>query len=61
MVSASIGVSSLLQHVKEHRSLTCRNKDDTPMESLTIAKYRQCHAGGIAKPLYAANAVKLLW
>ena len=52
---------SLCREVKERSSLTCCNKDDTPMEALTIAKYRQHHTGGVAKPLYAAKAVKLLW
>jgi len=31
------------------------------MEALTIAKYRQHYTGGVAKPLYAAKAAKLLW
>jgi len=31
------------------------------MEVLTIVKYRQRCAGGVAKPLYAAKAAKLLW
>ncbi len=28
------------------------------MEVLTIAKYRQRHTGGVAKPLYVAKAAK---
>jgi len=51
----------LCREVKERCSLTCCNKDDTPMEALTIAKYRQHYTGGVAKPLYAAKAAKLLW
>jgi len=30
------------------------------MEVLPIAKYQQRHTGGVAKPLYAAKAAKLL-
>jgi len=50
------------QRRKERRSsFTCCNKDDTAMEALAIAKYRQRHTGGVAKPLYAAKAAKPLW
>ncbi|TLD39780.1 MAG: hypothetical protein JETT_3963 [Candidatus Jettenia ecosi] len=52
----------MCREVKEYRSsLTCCNKDDTTMGVLTIAKYRQRHTGGVAKPLYAAKAVKPMW
>ncbi|CAN5203299.1 hypothetical protein BH23BAC3_BH23BAC3_32420 [soil metagenome] len=51
---------SLCREVREHRrSLTCCNKDDatrrlTDEASATLA-------GGVVKPLHAANAVRLLW
>jgi hypothetical protein len=49
----------LCREVKESRSsLTCCNKDDTTMEVLTIAKYRQHYTGGVVKLLYAAKAAK---
>jgi hypothetical protein len=55
-------VLGLCREVKEYRSsLTRCNKDDTTMEALAIAKYRQRHTGGVAKPLYAAKAAKPLW
>jgi len=63
----ALGLSSralrlcLCREVKESRSsLTSCNKDDTTMEVLPIAKYRQRHTGGVAKPLYAAKAAKPL-